>query len=194
MADGFWPDGFAVTIVSYEDIVRDGSKPNHKLEDNDHKAVRILERRAETAEQHAQTAKRRAEAIEQRAQTAEQRAQTAEQRAEATEQRAETAERRAEATERRAEATEQRAETAEQRAETAEQRAETAERKFNILKKLLKDVLGMLDREAHAAVLQLINNVVNELRLESREHAANSHASEPSSKLAMIDHLSAHPN
>ena len=173
MADGFWPDGFAVTIVSYEDIVRDGSKPNHKLEDNDHKAVRILERRAETAEQHAETAKRRAEAIEQRAQTAEQRAQTAEQRAEATEQRAETAE---------------------QRAETAEQRAETAERKFNILKKLLKDVLGMLDREAHAAVLQLINNVVNELRLESREHAANSHASEPSSKLAMIDHLSAHPN
>jgi hypothetical protein len=110
MADGFWPDGFAVTVVSYEDITRDTSKLNHKLDDKDHKAVQMLE----------------------------------------------------------------------QRCETAEQRAETAERKVNILKKLLKDVLGMLDPEAHAAVQQLINTVLNELRLKSKEHAANGHASEAS--------------
>src|SRR5262249_9135201 len=110
MADGFWPDGFGVTIVSHEDIMRDSSRPNHKPDDKDHKAAQILE----------------------------------------------------------------------QCAEMAAQRAETAERKFNILKNLLKDVLGMLDPEAHAAVQQLINNVLNEVRLESKERAANCHGSEAS--------------
>jgi hypothetical protein len=38
----------------------------------------------------------------------------------------------------------------------------------------------MLDPEAHAAVQQLINTVLNELRLKSKEHAANGHASEAS--------------
>jgi hypothetical protein len=42
-------------------------------------------------------------------------------------------------------------------------------------------------------VQQLIKNVLNGLRLESKERAANCHASEASSKLAMINYASAGP-
>jgi hypothetical protein len=127
VADGFWPDGFAVTIVSYEDFTRDSSKLNHKLDDKDHKAAQILDQRAETVEQ---------------------------------------------------------------RCETAEQRAETAEHKYDILKKLLEDVLGMLDPETHAAVVQRINTVLKELRLKST--APQEQGVELST--TMVSHLSAVPN
>jgi predicted RNase H-like nuclease (RuvC/YqgF family) len=55
--------------------------------------------------------------------------------------------------------------------EMLERRTETAERKVDILKKLLREVLGMLDLEMHAAVVQLIDATLKELRPKSTANA-----------------------